>query len=216
MDASFPWKRDPTYGFFEYACHEGNYSLFNILSGARADEEARAAIGGPQPISSPPYLPRQMDYYKMFIDGHWADAASGDHFESDNPYPGQAVGADPARQRRRRRSRGARGAQGVHLGRVAEADADARGALLRKLGDLVAENVAGSRRDRGARTTASSSPRWARRPRTWRSGITTTAGSRTRSKARCCRSTSPTPSTTRATSRSAWSPRSCRGTRRCC
>ena len=37
---SFPWKLDPDYGFFEYACHEGNYSLFNILSGHRADEQA--------------------------------------------------------------------------------------------------------------------------------------------------------------------------------
>ena len=36
----YPLKRDDNYGFFEYACHEGNYSLFNILSGARADEKA--------------------------------------------------------------------------------------------------------------------------------------------------------------------------------
>jgi hypothetical protein len=35
---SFPWKRDPNYAMFEYACHEGNYSLHNILSGARADD----------------------------------------------------------------------------------------------------------------------------------------------------------------------------------
>ena len=28
---------------FEYACHEGNYSMFNILSGARADDLAAAA-----------------------------------------------------------------------------------------------------------------------------------------------------------------------------
>jgi hypothetical protein len=28
---------------FEYACHEGNYSMFNILSGARAAEKAAAA-----------------------------------------------------------------------------------------------------------------------------------------------------------------------------
>jgi hypothetical protein len=34
----FPWRRDPNYGFFEYACHEGNHALHNILSGARADE----------------------------------------------------------------------------------------------------------------------------------------------------------------------------------
>jgi hypothetical protein len=29
-------KRDDRYGMFEYACHEGNYALQNILSGARA------------------------------------------------------------------------------------------------------------------------------------------------------------------------------------
>ena len=38
----YPLKRDDNYGYFEYACHEGNYSLFNILSGARADEKAAA------------------------------------------------------------------------------------------------------------------------------------------------------------------------------
>ena len=27
-------------GIFEYACHEGNYGLFNILAGARAEEQA--------------------------------------------------------------------------------------------------------------------------------------------------------------------------------
>src|SRR5919106_1205435 len=26
---SFPWKRDQSYGMFEYACHEGNYAMFN-------------------------------------------------------------------------------------------------------------------------------------------------------------------------------------------
>jgi hypothetical protein len=40
---SFPWRRDPNYGFYEYACHEGNYALRNILSGARADD--KAAVG---------------------------------------------------------------------------------------------------------------------------------------------------------------------------
>jgi hypothetical protein len=38
----FPWRRDPGYGMFEYACHEGNHALFNILSGARADDAAAA------------------------------------------------------------------------------------------------------------------------------------------------------------------------------
>jgi len=32
-------KLDNDYGFYEYACHEGNYSMFNILSGSRAAEK---------------------------------------------------------------------------------------------------------------------------------------------------------------------------------
>jgi len=35
---AFPLKRDMGYGMFEYACHEGNYGLRNILSAARAAE----------------------------------------------------------------------------------------------------------------------------------------------------------------------------------
>jgi hypothetical protein len=35
---SFPLKRDDNYGFFEYACHEGNNAMRNILSAARAEE----------------------------------------------------------------------------------------------------------------------------------------------------------------------------------
>jgi hypothetical protein len=34
---------------FEYACHEGNYGLPNILAGARREEaDARAAAGAPK------------------------------------------------------------------------------------------------------------------------------------------------------------------------
>jgi hypothetical protein len=39
-----PWKAslslrgDPDYQIFEYACHEGNHAMTNILSGSRADE----------------------------------------------------------------------------------------------------------------------------------------------------------------------------------
>ena len=36
---SFPWKREPVYGMFEYACHEGNYAMRNILSASRAAEK---------------------------------------------------------------------------------------------------------------------------------------------------------------------------------
>ena len=33
---------DPEQTLFEYACHEGNYAMRNILSGARAAEAAAA------------------------------------------------------------------------------------------------------------------------------------------------------------------------------
>ena len=36
-----PLKRDNSYGMFEYACHEGNHALVNILSGARAQERKK-------------------------------------------------------------------------------------------------------------------------------------------------------------------------------
>ncbi len=35
---AFPYRRDPSYRIFEYACHEGNYAMKDILSGARSDE----------------------------------------------------------------------------------------------------------------------------------------------------------------------------------
>ena len=37
---SFPLTSDPDYRIFEYACHEGNYAIENILRGARALEKA--------------------------------------------------------------------------------------------------------------------------------------------------------------------------------
>ena len=36
---SMPLKRDPRYELYEYACHEGNQAMSNILSGARAAEK---------------------------------------------------------------------------------------------------------------------------------------------------------------------------------
>jgi hypothetical protein len=35
-----PFQLDPHYGFYEYACHEGNYAMSGILHGARNDEAA--------------------------------------------------------------------------------------------------------------------------------------------------------------------------------
>ena len=50
-----PWtfavtgKKDPQYWqIFEYACHEGNYGMFNMLSGARAEEKAAARAKSPK------------------------------------------------------------------------------------------------------------------------------------------------------------------------
>jgi hypothetical protein len=37
---SLPLTRQPEYGMYEYACHEGNYGLRHILSGARSEEKA--------------------------------------------------------------------------------------------------------------------------------------------------------------------------------
>ena len=38
-----PLNRDPVYDLYEYACHEGNYSVPNILRGARVKEREAAA-----------------------------------------------------------------------------------------------------------------------------------------------------------------------------
>ena len=35
---AFPLRRDPNYKIFEYACHEGNHAMTNILSAVRAEE----------------------------------------------------------------------------------------------------------------------------------------------------------------------------------
>jgi hypothetical protein len=35
---AFPLKRDASYKIFEYACHEGNHAMSNILSASRAEE----------------------------------------------------------------------------------------------------------------------------------------------------------------------------------
>ena len=40
---AFPITREPGYQIFEYACHEGNYAMANVLSEARAAEKAAAA-----------------------------------------------------------------------------------------------------------------------------------------------------------------------------
>jgi len=50
--AAFPLRRDMSYGMFEYACHEGNHAMSNILSAARSsdktDRGAASSTGGVQ------------------------------------------------------------------------------------------------------------------------------------------------------------------------
>ena len=38
---AFPLTRDPDYTMYEYACHEGNYAIRNILSAFRAAEQSQ-------------------------------------------------------------------------------------------------------------------------------------------------------------------------------
>jgi len=43
--ASFPLRRESSYGIFEYACHEGNHAMSNILSASRsADKTANGGV----------------------------------------------------------------------------------------------------------------------------------------------------------------------------
>ena len=44
----FPLTQEPGYQNFEYACHEGNYGLPDVLKGARAQEKAAAGAKVPQ------------------------------------------------------------------------------------------------------------------------------------------------------------------------
>jgi hypothetical protein len=41
--ASFPLRREMSYGMFEYACHEGNHAMSNILSASRSADKADRA-----------------------------------------------------------------------------------------------------------------------------------------------------------------------------
>jgi (Z)-2-((N-methylformamido)methylene)-5-hydroxybutyrolactone dehydrogenase len=77
--------------------------------------------------------------HKMYIGGEWLDAAGGAHFESDNPYTGKPWALIP---------RGGandvdRAVQAAHkaftFGEWPKLTASKRGALLRKLGDLITE-----------------------------------------------------------------------------
>ncbi|HEX9645991.1 MAG TPA: aldehyde dehydrogenase family protein, partial [Alphaproteobacteria bacterium] len=82
-----------------------------------------------------------MQRFQMYIDGKFSDAASGEWFETQNPYTGKtwalvARGGAPDAER---------AVEAAHRAFTSpdwrKLTATQRGALLRKLGDLVAERA---------------------------------------------------------------------------
>ncbi len=77
--------------------------------------------------------------YQMYIGGKWMDAAGGECFDSDNPYTGKPWASIP----RGRAADADRAVQAAHKaytsGEWPKLNATKRGALLRKLGDLITE-----------------------------------------------------------------------------
>ena len=78
--------------------------------------------------------------YRMFIGGEWVEAASNEHFPSDNPYTGKPWALIP----RAGAADAARAVEAAHKaltsGEWPKCNATKRGALLRKLGDLITEH----------------------------------------------------------------------------
>jgi aldehyde dehydrogenase (NAD+) len=76
--------------------------------------------------------------YRMWIGGEWVESASGQHFESDNPYLGKPWAAIP-RGSAEDADRAVRAAhRALTSGAWPKLTATQRGALLRKLADLIA------------------------------------------------------------------------------
>lgn len=82
-----------------------------------------------------------MQRYQMYIDGQWTDAAGGELFETVNPYDGQAWAQIP----RGGAADAERAVTAAHAawrhGEWSTLKPNARAALLRRLGDLIAEHA---------------------------------------------------------------------------
>src|SRR6186997_1793670 len=77
--------------------------------------------------------------YRMYVGGEWIDAGSGDYFESDNPYLGEPWALIP-RGTPADVDRAVRAAHAAFTsGEWPKLTASRRGALLRRLGDLITE-----------------------------------------------------------------------------
>ena len=77
-----------------------------------------------------------MPHYQMYIDGSFTDSSSGQTFETENPYTGQPW-ATVARGNRDDVDRAVKAAHRALNGEWRTMTASKRGALLRKLGDLI-------------------------------------------------------------------------------
>ena len=83
-----------------------------------------------------------MQHYQMFIDGRWVDAASGETFDTENPFTGQPWATIP-RGTAEDADRAVRAAHRAFTsGEWPKLTPSRRGALLRRLGDLIAERSA--------------------------------------------------------------------------
>ena len=82
-----------------------------------------------------------MKKYEIYVDSQWGPSASGEYFDTENPYTGK-VWAQIPKCDKADVDRAVKAAFDAYdSGPWADMTATARGALLRKLGDLIAENA---------------------------------------------------------------------------
>lgn len=82
-----------------------------------------------------------MQTYKMFIDGQWHDAADGETFASYNPFTGEAWAVIPKGKKEDAERAIVAARKAFTSGPWPKLTASDRGHLLRRLGDLIAENA---------------------------------------------------------------------------
>ncbi len=79
--------------------------------------------------------------HKMFIDGEWVEPASGEYLESFNPYTGKPWALIPRGKAEDAKQAVAAAKRAFTSGDWPKMTATRRGALLRKLGDLIAASA---------------------------------------------------------------------------
>ena len=85
--------------------------------------------------------PQALETFKMYVDGKWVDAASGRHFESDNPYTGRPWALIPEGNAEDVDRAVKAAHRAFTQGDWPRLTASQRGALLHKLGDAIAEHA---------------------------------------------------------------------------